>query len=189
MKRIALLTAAALATLAACSPAADETPAQPAEQKSPAASAAAEQPPAGNDLTLAGLGDLRIGEAVPQGSSWQARGAPVGDGCVTARSDDSPGVYAMIEGGKVRRITAGKGATVKLVEGIAVGATEAATKAKFPGFSEEPHKYEEAPAKNLMTPDLKAGAAGLRFEIGTDGKVSQIHVGQLPTLAYVEGCG
>ena len=40
-----------------------------------------------------------------------------------------------------------------------------------------------------MTPDLKPGVTGVRLEIKADGKVGLIHVGQLPVLAYVEGCG
>lgn len=59
-------------------------------------------------------------------------------------------------------ITAGADATVKLAQGIGVGSTAVAATAAFPTFSEEPHKYEDAPAKYLMTPDLKTGVSGCR---------------------------
>ena len=189
MKQIAFLAAATCLALSACSPAPDKDTPQPAEHRGADAPVATAPVPAKNELTLAGLADLKIGEAAPEGSDWQARGAPVGNGCSTARSADFPGIYALIEDGKVRRITAGEGSTVKLAGGISVGASEAAAKARFPTFAEEPHKYEEAPAKYLMTPDLKPGVTGVRLEIKADGKVGLIHVGQLPVLAYVEGCG
>ena len=194
MRQIALLAAASLLSLAACSPATSDKPSQPAEETS-LDQTATEKPaidkplPAKTELNLAGLADLRIGEAVPQGSRWQVRRPPAGEGCTTARSSEFPGVYALVEDDKVRRITAGAGATVKLAEGIGIGSTEVAAKAAFPKFSEEPHKYEDAPAKYLMTPDLKTGVSGLRLEIKADGTVGQIHVGLLPTLSYLEGCG
>ncbi|WP_348675530.1 hypothetical protein [uncultured Abyssibacter sp.] len=31
-------------------------------------------------------------------------------------------------------------------------------------------------------------ATGLRFEIGTDGRVARLHSGMGPSLRYVEGC-
>ena len=51
-----------------------------------------------------------------------------------------------------------------------------------------PHKYGAAPAKYLTAPNAPSGDSALRFEIGSDGKVSLIHVGTMPVLAYVEGC-
>lgn len=59
----------------------------------------------GNVLALEGLGDLLIGRAVPAGNKWTERGAQASDACRTISSPDYPGVYAIIEQGKVRRIT------------------------------------------------------------------------------------
>jgi len=139
-------------------------------------------------LRLEGLGDIKIGEMVPRGSSWAARGAQVPGSCRTISSPDYPGAYAIVEGGKVRRITVGERSGVKLVEGIGAGSTEAEVKKAFPGFREEPHKYEEAPAKYLTASNAATGDPALRFEIGRDGKVSMMHVGTMPVLGYVEGC-
>lgn len=189
--------------LAACSPqpagspdvapdTAGEAQAPPA---SPAPTAPAAQPPAvsadvpaADVLTLDGLGALKIGEPVPADSGWASRGAQVSDACTTVTSPHFPGVYAIVEDGKVRRITVGARSGVKLIEGIGVGATEAQVRAAFPGFREEPHKYAEAPAKYWTAPNAPSGDSALRFEIGTDGKVSLIHVGTMPVLGYVEGC-
>jgi hypothetical protein len=139
-------------------------------------------------LTLEGLGALRIGQAVPAGSGWAERGAQISDECRLISSPDFPGVYAIVEGGRVRRITVGQRSDVKLVEGIGVGASEAEVRAAFAGFREEPHEYVEAPGKYLTAPNAPSGDPALRFEIGADRRVSLIHVGTMPVLGYVEGC-
>ena len=154
----------------------------------PASPAPADAPPAANVLALEGLGSLRVGQAVPAGSGWAERGAQISDECRTFSSPEFPGVYAIVEDGKVRRITVGERSDVTLVEGIGSGATEARVRAAFPGFRETPHAYVDAPAKYLTAPNAAGGDPALRFEIGADGKVSLVHVGTMPALGYVEGC-
>lgn len=144
--------------------------------------------PSGNVLALEGLSDLRIGQPVPASSNWTERGAQASDACRTTSSPDYPGVYAIIEQGKVRRITAGRNSSVRLSENIGVGSTEKEVLRSFPGFRAEPHKYVASPAKYLTAPNAASGDSALRFEIGSDGKVSLIHVGMMPVLGYVEGC-
>lgn len=195
MKTILALTAAAL-VLAACTsqPAATENAISPdsnaaANVAAPAAPAPPpEATPAANVLTLEGLGPLRIGQPVPAGSGWAERGAQASDTCRTVTSPEHPGVYAIVEGGQVRRITVGQNSDVRLIEGIGVGSAEAEVRAAFPGFREEAHKYVEAPGKYLTAPNAASGDPALRFEIGADGRVSLIHVGTMPVLGYVEGC-
>jgi hypothetical protein len=190
-----------LLAIAACSPEQGNAPVA-ADNKSeatppttaspqPAAPLRDTAPPAAatpRTLTLEGLGALRIGAAVPPGSGWAERGTQVPGGCTTVSSPDFPGTYAIVEGGKVRRVTLGERSDVKLVEGIGTGATEKAVRIAFPGFREEPHKYVEAPAKYLTAPNADSGDPALRFETGADRKVSLIHVGTMPVLGYVEGC-
>jgi hypothetical protein len=142
----------------------------------------------GKTLALEGLGGLRIGEAIPRGSSWAERGAQIPGGCRTVSSPDFPGAYAIVTDGKVRRITVGQRSNVKLAEGIGVGSTESEVKKWFGGFREEPHKYEDRPAKYLTAPNAAGRDPALRFEIGADRRVSLIHVGTMPVLGYVEGC-
>ncbi len=148
----------------------------------------ADAPPAADVLTLAGLGALTIGQAVPAGSGWAERGAQISDSCRTVSSPDFPGVYAIVGDGKVRRITVGERSGVKLVEGIGVGSTEAEVRAAFPGFRQAPHEYAGPPAKYLTAPNAAGGDPALRFEIGADSRVSLVHVGTMPVLGYVEGC-
>lgn len=197
-------TAALLLCLAACSQerpdapdinanTADQGAAAPAaspvpKPSTPAEASPAKATPAANTLTPEGLGDLRIGQAVPAGSDWASRGAQIPGSCTTVSSPDFPGAYAIVEGGKVRRITVGERSDVTLVEGIGTGAAEAAVRAAFPGFREEPHKYVDAPAKYLTAPGAPRGDSALRFEIDANRKVSLIHVGTMPVLGYVEGC-
>jgi hypothetical protein len=191
------LTLIPLAILAACSsqsspdtdPTTDETVSvTPATPMAPEKTAPVPDPaPSANTLTLAGLGNLRIGEKVPATSSWGVRGAVVSDSCLVLSSPDYPDAYAIVEGDKVRRISISEGSKVKLAEGIGPGASEAAVKKLFP-FPATPHKYVDAPAKYLTAPNAASGESALRFEIGDDGMVSVIHVGTMPVLGYVEAC-
>lgn len=139
-------------------------------------------------LTLEGLGALKIGQPVPAGSGWSARGAQVSDACTTVTSPDFPGVYAIVEGGMVQRVSVGQRSGGKLVEGIGIGSSEPQVMAEFGGFRATPHKYVEAPGKYLTAPNAASGEVALRFEIGSDRKVTAMHVGTMPVLGYVEGC-
>lgn len=199
MKQIAAFTALVLLPLAACSQAPEEPAVTPSADMETASEAPSEAPvaapssgasatPAADVLGLEGLGALKIGQPLPKGGTWASRGAQESDSCTTISSPDYPGVYAIVTGGKVQRITLGKASTVKLAEGIGVGASEAEVKKWFAGFREEPHKYEDAPAKYLTAPNARPGESALRFEIDHTGHVSLIHVGAMPVLAYVEGC-
>lgn len=189
MKNYLLLIPFAL--IAACSPEAEEPVADETINATPAAGSAASASTADADtLTLEGLGEgldeLRIGQPIPSGSTFTSRGAQIpGSTCRTVSSPDYPGVHAMTLDGEVRRITISEGSKIALVEGIGVGATEAEVRATFPGIEESPHKYLAAPGKYLTQPGADPR---LHFEIGTDEKVSLIHVGALPELTWVEGC-
>ncbi|OYX63353.1 MAG: hypothetical protein B7Y88_12915 [Sphingomonadales bacterium 32-64-17] len=192
MKQI-LLFAAPMLVLAACSGDADPAPepdATSSESVAPSASAPpAETTPAQRPtLTLEGLGDLRIGAAVPQNSSWSAPDVQAGEGCTMYSSLEFPDTWAMVTGGLVRRISAGPDSDVKLIEGIGAGSSEAQVRSTFGGFRETPHKYEDPPAKDLTAPNADSGEPALRFEVGADGKVSVMHVGTMPELGFVEGC-
>lgn len=139
-------------------------------------------------LSLEGFGGLVVSEPVPRNSSWAERGAQTGGSCRLVSSPRHPGAYAIVLDGKVQRITLGQRSRAKLAEGIGVGASETDVKKWFAGFREEPHKYEDAPAKYLTAPNAARGSSALRFEFGGDGRVKMIHVGLMPVLAYVEGC-
>lgn len=141
----------------------------------------------GRVLTLGGLGTLIIDKAPPGDGLWSERGAQNSETCRVISSADYPGVYAITEGGKVRRITAGSGSNVKTIEGIGVGSTRAQVNDVFAGFRETPHKYV-AGAKYLTSPGAENGQPAVRFEMSPQGKVTAMHFGMMPTLGYVEAC-
>ncbi|MDQ0326332.1 hypothetical protein J2R99_002201 [Rhodopseudomonas julia] len=193
------LPLALIFALSACSPDADQQEANGTASKTfESAAASGPQETSGSRsspetgpakvIGLDGLGDLRIGNPVPEGGSFAERGAQTSDACRTVSSPDYPGVYAIVADGKVQRITVGQRSDVKLAEGVGVGSTETEVRSWFGGFREEPHKYEEAPAKYLTAPNAESGTSALRFEIGREGKVKLFHIGVMPYLAYVEAC-
>lgn len=191
----AALAAASLAVLllAGCGsePASDRAepgPDAPVAADEQGTAAPAAPPPtvvSAQTLTLEGYGGLTIGKPVPAGSPWAARGAQISEECLTLSAPDWPGAYAIVEQGVVRRISVSDESKAKLAEGIGPGSTEAEVRKAFPSLVAEPHKYVEAPAKYLTQPGKEPR---LLFEIDDKGKVSLVHVGMMPTLAYVEGC-
>lgn len=138
-------------------------------------------------LTLDGLGVLKIGQPVPKGGTWAERGAQASDTCRLVSSPKYPGVYAIAEGGKVRRITVSEKSDVRTVEGIGFGSSRAQVDGAFPGFLESPHHYVEG-GKYLTAPGAEKGGVAIRFEMDAAGKVTATHVGTMPVLGYVEGC-
>lgn len=139
-----------------------------------------------NVLMLEGFADLEIGKPVPASSSFKLRGAQASDTCLIYSSPDYKGTYAIVEEGSVRRVTVARDSTVKLIEGVGIGSTEKEVLAAFPGFRAAPHAYVTAGAAKYLT--QPGNDPRLRFEIGEDGKVTDIHVGVKPQLLYVEGC-
>lgn len=177
--------------LAACSAEPADDAATPAATASAAPSATASAVPeeqvSANTLTLEGLGALKLGQPVDPASGFASRGAQASDACIVMSSPSYPDVYAIVEGGVVKRISVSEGSTVTLVEGVGPGATEATVDGAFPGFREEPHKYVPG-GKYLTAPNAESGEPALRFELDEGGKVTTVHVGMMPVLGYVEAC-
>lgn len=181
---------AVILALAACSEApAPDNAATPAP--APSASAATPTPspsPSGRAITAAGYDAIRIGAAPPAGLV-DTNDFP--DECRIFTSKQLPDVYAIVTGGIVRRITFMKPDTgtsrYRTDRGIAPGDSEIAVRAAYPELVESPHHYVEQPAHYL---DLggKNAAPGIRFEIGSEGRVDMIHVGNAPWLQFVESC-
>ncbi|MGB7654789.1 MAG: hypothetical protein WBL74_04840 [Novosphingobium sp.] len=188
--------------LAACSDgAADDQAAPPPETAMPGQAVAVSEVPGLDEtgsplpegtvsdhvLTLDGLGALKIGQPLPKGGTWAERGAQTSDTCRLVSSPKYPGVYAIAEGGKVRRITVSEKSDVRTVEGIGFGSSRAQVDGAFPGFRESQHKYVEG-GKYLTAPGAEKGNVAVRFELDASGKVTTMHVGTMPVLGYVEGC-
>jgi len=175
----------------------DDTPQPAAEsaQPTPAEIERANAVELENAITLTGWRGIRLGEP-PGGAAndwgFTDRGG-MNETCHIWLSDGSRGMALMVEdlgdGPMVTRITARSelAADVHSTRGITVGASEAEVRAAYDGLEERPHKYNPAPAKDLIW-QPNGSDTGLRFEISTDGRVARLHSGMGPSLRYVEGC-
>jgi hypothetical protein len=174
MKSLSICGLALLA--AACSP-----ESEPGARRDGAAAEALAVSATRAVMTPEGLGQLRIGGAVPAG--WGRE-----EGCRDLAGDGWKNAYAMARGGVIRRISVRAGSGVVLEEGIGPGTGEAALRAAIPGLRAEADKYRPAPAKVLTVPFSGDGPT-LRFDIGADGRIAQMSAGLMPEMGLVEGCG
>ena len=190
--------------LAGCDRAvAPDPPAGPVETAPPSdvvAAAPANGPGASRDaapeslaLRPAGYDTIRIGAPPSEAEGYAlADDGSYEDSCRIHSSDRLANFYAIVEDGRVMRLTAfhrpETGASpVRTDRGIGVGSTEAEVRAAYSPLREQPHHYVGPPAKDLFFGGSER-EPGLRFEMGEDGKVSALHAGLMPVLAYVEGC-
>ncbi|MGZ8354476.1 MAG: hypothetical protein ACXWUJ_15395 [Allosphingosinicella sp.] len=164
------------------------------------------RPAAAAVLTAEGFGPLRIGmsraeavEALGEDSDPQAVGGPDPESCDEFRPARAPaGMLAMIEDGRLTRISLVDGARVETDRGLGLGAAASAVRAAYgEALRAEPHKYEEAPSEYLTVwakgaPrgeefETAPAARGIHYDIGAEGKVQAIHAGG-PSIQYAEGC-
>lgn len=204
MIRFATVSALALLTLAACERR-DDPVAQPPSAAAPAPAEAPPPPPANaSTLTADGLGAARIGmtraelvQVWGEDSQPNAVGGADPETCDEFHPVDAPkDVRVMIQNGVLTRITAARGAMIKTDRGFGVGDTGMAIKQAYGGavFAQS-HKYQAAPAEDLFvwsrggstTNVTDPAARGIRYEVGSDGKVMMIHAGD-PSIQLVEGC-
>lgn len=175
-----VLTAVAALTLTACNPASE-----------PAATPSA---PATEPLTAEGWGALKIGmtetqaaAAVPGGFKPETTtGAP--EECRMRPLVSQPDVWVMLEKSVVTRITAHQKAPLLTDKGLGLGATTEQVMAAYPpaAITQLPHKYAPPPARDLYVWTIP-GEKGVRYEVGPDNTVTEIHVGG-PSIRYVEAC-
>ena len=164
-----------------------------ASSSAPSAPAPSASGPSAPALTAAGYDTIRIGAAPAEAEGYGL----VDDGsyeesCRIYSSPRLPSSYAIVEDGRVMRLTGFQAreagpSPLRTDRGIGVGSTEREVRAAYAPLREQPHHYVEAPAKDLFFGGTEQ-APGLRFEIGSDGRVTNIHAGLMPVLGYVEGC-
>lgn len=179
---------AGLFAVAACSQPGAATGSEPATAPPPA------EAPAAPALTPKGLGPLTIGmtdaeaRAAVGASNIEAdTGTELSESCTEIKlKGDYPGVYLMIEEGKLSRITATEASTLKTDKGIGLGATPAQVMAAYPNAKSEGHKYEDPPAAYILDWTVP-NKEGVEFEVNGRGVVGSIHAGG-PSIQYVEGC-
>lgn len=142
-------------------------------------------------LTPQGYDTIRIGATPAEAGYGLTDDGNYQDACRIYTSPRLPGLAAMVEDGRIRRVTlftAREGPSpVRTARGIGLGATEAEVRAAYRPLGEEPHEYSDPPAKNLYWGEEGVPQA-LRFEIGPDGRITELHAGESPWLRYAEGC-
>jgi len=195
--------AAGLLAVAACSPsgaatapksAAAPSAANTATQTAAPAPAAPAPAVAAPTLTPAGFGPLRIGmtdaearAAVGAANIEADTGTEMSETCTEIKlKGDYPGVYLMINDGKLSRVTLAEGSKFTTDKGIGLGAKPADVMAAYPAAVSTPHEYEDPPAVYL-TAWTKPEKEGTRFEVNHEGVVGSIYAGD-ETIQYVEGC-
>lgn len=174
---------ATLALLSACAP--------QAQPELPGIETAA----AANQISPDGFGEIHIGISLAEarrtlGNALAALDAlddPDRCASVAYTTIDGQQLLLMFEGSRVTSVYAGGAApSVRTPEGVGVGSTDAEVRAAYPTATEEPAKYDDPPAHNLIF-WRAPNESGLRFEIGSDSKVTAINAGG-PSILYVEGC-
>jgi hypothetical protein len=155
--------------------------------------AAADSATAMPALGPAGYDTIRIGAPPSEAEGYAlADDGSYQDACRIYTSDRLPNAYAIVEDGRVMRLSVfhlrGTDAEpIRTDRGIAPGSTEAAVRAAYSPLREQPHHYVGPPAKDLFFGGSER-EPGLRFEIGEDGRVTYLHAGLEPVLSYVEAC-
>ncbi len=142
--------------------------------------------------TPTGIGALRAGTTVSQARAQFARELAGLDsaeqGCTHVRMAGVPGeVRAMVSNGILARIEVIDSA-VPTRRGARVGDTEARIDSLYGGrVTREPHKYTDG--RYLVVRAEEPSDSNFRLIFETDGeRVTQYRVGQLPEVAWVEGC-
>lgn len=147
-------------------------------------------------LTVEGYGAMHIGMSLADArtASGQALNAPGIDddpnGCLEQQFQTTDGdkLFLMFEAGRLTRITASEGAPhTRTAQNVGVGSTDAEVRTAYQNLAEQPAKYADAPAHDLIAWSDAAHQSGIRFEIDAAGKVTAVHAGG-PSIIYVEGC-
>ena len=201
---VTLMFATVLAGCDQLQPQTTSESADPTPAAEPAAAPVTANPATPLIVTAQGWGPLGIGmtktsvvEALGPDATPATVGGPEPGICEQFRPERAPaGTLVMIENGRLSRISLVEGSTLNTERGFGIGSTAAEIKAAYGGaVVTQPHKYQAAPAEDLFVwanggstayvqdPD----ARGIRYEIGSDGKVMAVHAGG-PSIQLVEGC-
>jgi hypothetical protein len=175
-------------SLAACT----QAPAPPA---TPLGATSEPQTLEGAQLNAEGLGPIRIGmresdlramfgEPLNQGEinpdaptcrEWSILMTPTGNGVGILSID-----------GEIERLSIGGDVAIRTPEGIGFGSTAAEVRAAYPDAEREGAEYVPAPGHELFVWRDRENHTGLRFEIGDDERVTDIHAGR--SLRSMGGC-
>jgi len=185
---IRLVLAAGFLAVAACSQPGGATGSEPSTAPPPAEAPAPTLTPKGMGPLTIGMTDAEARAAVGAANIEGDTGTELSESCTEIKlKGEWPGIYLMIEEGKLSRISVGDASTLKTDKGIGLGATPAQVMAAYPDAKSEPHKYEESPPAAYLTVWTTPDKEGTVFEVNGQGVVGSIHAGG-PSIQYVEGC-
>jgi hypothetical protein len=145
-------------------------------------------------LSSEGLGAVRVGESIEPAQAAlgfrleQAEPVELSPGCgeFGVQLETNAWVSMLTQDGIVERISITGPTGIRTAEGIAVGDTAAQVRAAYPNAIRESAEYTPAPGHELIVWTDPENYIGLRFEIGEDERVTDIHAGG--SLSNIEGC-
>ncbi len=179
---------------AACSPAADTSAGANGSAAAPESATHNLEPTAGPSaqnldapvLSATGFGPYEAGEHIDDQAARLNEAERTSEDCRLFSDVALPGVWFMSDGaGIIQRISVGPPSAARAAGGIALGSDEAIVRAAYPAARIEPHEYTIG-GSNVYT--ATASSSGLRFELDSNGKVTEMHGGFQPFLSYSEGC-
>ena len=195
-----LASAAIVALLAACSPAAP-----PADTTTPPVAETTTPPANINAITAEGWGPLHVGMTRAEvtaavGDTATPNGATEpGATCNLYHPANAPeGLFVMLNQDHLTSITLRNNTTLKTDHGFGIGDTAAAIKAAYGASAQSmPHRYAQggeyitvwtvgAPP-NASTFVQNPNARGVRYETDANGLVTAVHAGG-DSIQNVEGC-
>jgi len=147
-------------------------------------------------VTIDGIGPVRIGMTLQEAVNSAnipftlKVGAGVGHQCGFANPLSGPkGLEFMVTNGRIARVDIFRNQKITTLSGAKIGDSEARIKALYPKqITVTPHNY--VPKGHYLT-FIPKDAADQKYRLifETDGqKVTQFRAGQLPEVAFVEGC-
>lgn len=154
-------------------------------------------PPLGeSDLTLTGLGPIRVGMSLSEASESSKRELFItdsfhGGSCAYAEADGGPaGLRFMLLDGRIARVEVHEG-SITTASGIGIGSSEQEVLSTYAGqIDVEPHPYEGSAGWNYLR-YVPQDAADRQFSLifETDGsRVLSFRSGEAEAVSYIEGC-
>lgn len=155
----------------------------------------AERNLAKSEVTLLGIGDLKIGMTLEEAATaLDLPLVPIGSNlsgeCAYYQPDtQAQALGLMVVDDRVIRIDIWQGSTLATVSGLGIGDSEDDVLAIYPDQIEPtPNPYTQGKFLTLVPDDAEFSLYRLVFEIDAQGKIVQYRTGQFPAVTWPDGC-